>query len=308
MIFDGDVSVIIPTIGRASLRLAVGSALNQTVPPKEVIVVLDADCEPELPESDVISVVRTAGGAGASGARQVGVDSSTGDVIALLDDDDVWRADKLEKQLASVPESDEWVISCRFVAHPIGREPVTIPRRLIGPSESVTDYFFIFRSLRFGGASLQTSTLVFPRSVAKAVPLSVSAGSVHDDPLWLMEVRRAFPSLPIIQRPETLVEYGMTEESLSRSTEDRSRDYIDWGLSELTDVSTRVRGDYLLTSPVAAAVAAGSLRGVTSSIIAGARSGRPGAWAWAYASAGLARILSQRARVYAGRWAAKVRR
>ena len=105
------VSVVIPTIGRASLRTAVDSALNQTSPPMEVIVVLDRDCDPDLPESDSIRVLRTPGRVGPSRAKQIGVESAKGNVIALLDDDDVWYPDKLEKQLAAAPVGDEWIVS-----------------------------------------------------------------------------------------------------------------------------------------------------------------------------------------------------
>ena len=301
MTVEANVSVVIPTVARPSLRRAVESALRQTAPPKEVIVVLDADEMPELPESDSVSVVRTSGGVGPSMARQLGVDSSTGDVIALLDDDDVWRADKLEKQLAAVPQDDDWIISCRIVMHGIGRAPLTVPRRLIRPTDSLIDYLVRFRSWRFGDACLQTSTLIFPRSIAKAVPLSASAGEVHDDPFWLIMVRREFPGLPIIQLPDTLVEYQFSHESVSRSTEDRSEEYIDFGLRELAGEPKRIRGDYQLTNPVTAAINAASMRGVMRSIAAGVRSGRPGPMAWAYALTALARIGLQRAKTAARR-------
>src|ERR1700686_3154019 len=111
------VSVVIPTICRASLRLAVGSALAQTVPPLEVIVVVDVDRDPDLPAYDAVRVLRTSGRVGPSHARQIGVESAKGDVIALLDDDDSWRPDKLEKQLAAAPEGDEWIVSCRYLRH-----------------------------------------------------------------------------------------------------------------------------------------------------------------------------------------------
>jgi glycosyltransferase involved in cell wall biosynthesis len=308
MTVEASVSVVIPTVGRPSLRRAVESALSQTARPKEVIVVLDTDEEPDLPESHSVSVVRTSGGAGPSVARQLGFDSSTGDVIALLDDDDLWRADKLEKQLAAVPHADEWIISCRIVVQGEVRAPFTAPRRLIRPTESLIDYLVTFRSFRFGGACLQTSTLMFPRSIAKAVPLSASAGAVHDDPFWLIMVRREFPGLPIVQLPDPLVEYHVSHESVSRSTQDRSEEYIDWGLRELAGESRRIRGDYQLTNPVTAAVSAASMRGVMRSIAAGVRSGRPGPMAWAYALTALARIGLQRAKTAARRPARNGRR
>src|SRR5436190_1981361 len=135
MISSATVSVVIPTIGRASLRQAVESALHQTSPPGEIIVVLDRDCEPDLPVSDSIRVLRTSGGQGPSIAKHIGVSSAKGDVIALLDDDDVWRSNKLEKQLAAAPSGHEWIMSCRVVMHEDGRKPVMGPHTPIRPDE-----------------------------------------------------------------------------------------------------------------------------------------------------------------------------
>lgn len=283
------VSVVIPTIGRTSLTKAVESVLQQTFPPLEVIVVLDADCEPDLPPSPAVRVLKTSGGVGASAAKHIGVEAAGGNVIALLDDDDVWRPDKLEKQLAAAPPGDSWIVSSRFAVHIDGRQPVIGPKNVIGSHEPVAPYLFELRT-RQGFNMVQTSTLVFPRALAHAVPLSVAEGSIHDDPKWLMEVRRAFPDLPIIQLPEPLVDIVWTASSLSRSGVDRSQELIEWGLHELAGESNRVRGDYLLTSPVGSALGAGSLRGVMRSVIAGIRHGRPGRLAWASAAKSVLRL------------------
>lgn len=275
-----DVSVVIPTIGRASLTTAVESALNQTSPPMEVIVVVDADCEPALPDSPIVRVVRTSGGVGASLAKHIGIESARGTVIALLDDDDVWRPDKLDIQLAAAPPGDEWIVSSRFCVHEGQREPVIGPRNLITRDERIAPFLFELRTQRAFNM-VQTSTLVFPAALSRAVPMSVAAGSIHDDPKWLIEVRRTYPTLPIIQVPEPLVDIIWTAGSLSRSGVDRSKDLIDWGRRELADESKRARGDYMLTSPVGSALGAGSLGGVVSSIVAALRFGRPGPLAWA---------------------------
>jgi glycosyltransferase involved in cell wall biosynthesis len=300
-VIDGQaVSVVIPTIGRASLRRAVESALHQTSPPLEVIVVVDADCDPDVPDSDSIRVLRTSGGVGPSCAKHVGVESARGDVIALLDDDDLWRPRKLEKQLAAAPPGDEWIVSCRYVIHEDECEPVTGPRTLILPDERIGAYLFQLRARR-EYRYLPVPTLVFPREVARRVPLSVSAGSIHDDPKWLLEVRRALPNLPIIQVPEPLVDVIVTPRSVSRPGVDRSREFIDWGVRELADESKRVRGDYFLTNPLGSARAVGSFRGVARSIVAGVRSGRPGPWAWGSAAMAMLRIACRRAKSVAAR-------
>ncbi|AFM16086.1 glycosyl transferase [Mycolicibacterium chubuense NBB4] len=287
------VSVVIPTIGRSSLRRAVESALQQTRPPLEVIVVLDRDCDPDLPDATSIRVVRTSGGVGPSLAKHMGIESAGGDVIALLDDDDAWRPDKLEKQLAAAPSGNEWIVSSRFFRHAEGQEPVIGPRTLITPHERIAEYLYEFRE-RQAFNMVPTPTLVFPRHVARAVPMSVAAGSIHDDPKWLMEVQRAFPDLPLIQLPEPLVDIDWTAMSVSRSGVDRSEEYIDWGLRELGQESKRVRGDYMLTCAVGSALGAGSFRGMINSIAAGIRYGRPGALAWASAGKSLMRLSKAR--------------
>lgn len=286
---DLQVSVVIPTIGRASVRTAVESALHQTAPPMEVIVVLDRDCAPDLPDSAAVRVVRTPGGVGPSMAKHLGIESAHGNVIALLDDDDVWRSDKLEIQLAAVPSGDEWLISSRFRVLAEGREPVVGPRTLITPHEPVAPYLFEFRS-RHAFNMITTPSMLFPRALAQTVPMSVAAGAAHDDPTWLIQLRRAFPNLPIIQVPEPLVDINWSPLSVSRSGTDRSAALIAWGMSELADESKRVRGDYMLTSPVGSALAAGSLGGVIRSITAAVRFGRPGLLAWASVTKSLLRL------------------
>lgn len=297
MIDGAAVSVVIPTIGRASLRSAVESVLVQTSPPGEIIVVLDRDCEPDLPESDLIRVVRTSGREGPSIAKHLGVSSATGDVIALLDDDDVWRPKKLETQLAAAPAGREWIVSCRVVMHEDGCRPITGPQTPIRPDEPIARYMFEYRSPRRRQYRwLNVPTLVFPRDIAQRVPLSVSPGAIHEDPEWLITVQREIPNLRIIQLSEPLVDVNFTPGSISRSGVDQSREYIDWGIRTLAEESSRVRGDYMLTNPVRSAMTVGSFRGVARSMVAGVRSGRPGVWAWVYAVSALMRIGWRRAR------------
>lgn len=293
MMPEPTVSVVIPTIGRSSLRTAVESALRQTSPPLEVVVVLDADREPDLPDSDAVRVLRTSGGVGPSLAKHLGVESARGTVIALLDDDDVWHPDKLRTQLAAAPPGDDWVVSCRFFVHIEGREPILAPRTVIRRDEPVAPYLFEFRE-RQAYNMVQTSTLVFPRALTDRVPMSVAAGSIHDDPKWLIEVRRAVPALPIIQLDEPLVDVMWTAVSISRAKVDRSRELIDWGVRELAGETKRVRGDYMLTSPVGSALAVGSVRGLARSVAAGVRYGRPGALAWASAAKSMIKIGRER--------------
>jgi glycosyltransferase involved in cell wall biosynthesis len=98
------VSVVIPAYNYARyLPAAIESALAQTHPPLEVIVVDDGSTD-DTPRvlaafSDRIRALRqTNQGAGA--ARNTGIAAARGDYLAFLDSDDLWRRDKLELQLA----------------------------------------------------------------------------------------------------------------------------------------------------------------------------------------------------------------
>jgi glycosyltransferase involved in cell wall biosynthesis len=102
-------SVIIPTYNRAHcVGEAIESALAQTLPPHEVIVVDDGSTD-ETPAvlaafGDRIRAIRQTN-AGVSAARNAGIAAARGDWIGLLDSDDVWLPQKaaIQSQHAGAP-------------------------------------------------------------------------------------------------------------------------------------------------------------------------------------------------------------
>ena len=114
------VSVVIPSFNRPESTLrAVRSALGQTFPVAEVIVVDDAS-EPALDQEALraldprVDVHRLSRNSGASAARQYGIDHARGEVLAFLDSDDVWDAGKLEAQMPALLSagSEPVAVSC----------------------------------------------------------------------------------------------------------------------------------------------------------------------------------------------------
>lgn len=97
------VSCVIPVYnGRPYVAAAIGSVLNQTSPPLEVIVVDDGSTDGTRNEvrrfGDQATYVHT-DNAGVSAARNHGIRVSRGEFICFLDADDLLHEDKLRRQL-----------------------------------------------------------------------------------------------------------------------------------------------------------------------------------------------------------------
>ncbi len=107
---NATISVVIPTFNRASvITRALESVLRQTHPPEEILVVDDGSTDDtvervraEFPAVRLIEQENR----GVSAARNAGIRAATGTWIALLDSDDEWLTDKLERQWQAVTEPE----------------------------------------------------------------------------------------------------------------------------------------------------------------------------------------------------------
>jgi glycosyltransferase involved in cell wall biosynthesis len=123
------VSVIIPNYNYAAfVGQAIESVFAQTYQNYEVIVVNNGSTDNSLEVlskyADKIILVDQAN-LGQSGARNTGIQNSTGDLLAFLDADDFWEPEKLEKQVGLVSETCQ-LIYCgiKHYLHNAGGKPV----------------------------------------------------------------------------------------------------------------------------------------------------------------------------------------
>lgn len=114
------VSVIIPNYnGEHFIRKTLDSVLNQTYQYFEIIIVDDCstDRSPEIIEEysrkdSRIRLIRLIENGGVANARNQGILQAKGDYIALLDNDDLWAPDKLERQIELSAKAD--IVYCSY--------------------------------------------------------------------------------------------------------------------------------------------------------------------------------------------------
>ncbi|MEE3153339.1 MAG: glycosyltransferase [Candidatus Neomarinimicrobiota bacterium] len=106
-----NISVIIPTFNRRqTLDRAIDSILSQTYQPYEIIVVDDGSTDGTADwlsaNYSSLQIIQQSN-KGVSSARNAGINSARSDWIALLDSDDEWLPDKLDRQVKLLQDNAE---------------------------------------------------------------------------------------------------------------------------------------------------------------------------------------------------------
>lgn len=105
------VSVVIPSYNRAALLpRAITSVLNQTFPDLECIIVDDGSTDQTVAlvekfQDPRLRLIRLPDNKGVGHARNIGIRSARGELIALLDSDDEWLPQKLERQITRMRDT-----------------------------------------------------------------------------------------------------------------------------------------------------------------------------------------------------------
>ncbi len=217
------VSVIIPTYNRQDdVILAVESVQNQTYPPYEIIIVDDGSTDQTIDRVKNLAIpiryLRLEHSGLPAVARNAGIRSSTGDIIAFLDSDDLWLPDKLERQMHALQLNPRITMVCSN-AYKIQPEQGAQdkcyhdPDRKISPpilDELIKDNFVI------------TSTVLLRREGLDEAGLfseQAELCALEDYDLWL----RLAVIRDIAYSPEATTMYNNKSETNLRSTRKRSQ-------------------------------------------------------------------------------------
>jgi glycosyltransferase involved in cell wall biosynthesis len=207
------ISVVIPVHdGEAFLDQAIESALAQTWPRTEVVVVDDgsSDRSAEIASSYPVTLVRQ-DNQGVAAARNRGVETAEGELLAFLDQDDLFLPEKLERQLEALrAEPEAGICACQM-------------RLFVEPGYPRPDWIHP-SLLDWDHHTLQLGTmLVWRRTFEQVGPFEESYQWANDAD-WLVRAREA--GVPFAMLDEPLVHYRVHGSNESRREESIKREAL----------------------------------------------------------------------------------
>lgn len=233
------VSAVIPTRNRPDMvTRAVRSVFAQTFQDVECVVVVDG---PDLgtvsalealgePRLKIIALTDNVGG---SEARNVGARNATGEWVALLDDDDEWLSNRLERQLTAVASHEVPVtmVASQFLDRDSKIDMIR-PRKFPREGQPISDFLWCEVS-RFGGIEgfPQTSTWLIRRDFFLENPFTKGLKALQDLD-WLL---RAYSDPRMralfVREPLTVFNNEKSRERITKKLDWRSS--YRWGLENM---------------------------------------------------------------------------
>jgi glycosyltransferase involved in cell wall biosynthesis len=215
------VSVIVPTHNRPGmLAEALASVRAQTFTDYEIIVVSNGESDDMRRASrDAASgcVYLELDRGNVSAARNFGMERAKGEWIAILDDDDLWPPNKLERQIAEAEATGADMIAGDFVEfYPDGQEIIVRPRLPDGWS-----YVKALNHYRWGAAT--GATLIRRRIFDEIGGFNPRLRYSEDNDLW----RRISWRYSIHQMDEIMLRYRKGHASMMHPRHDRTRHIYD---------------------------------------------------------------------------------
>lgn len=207
---DGLVSVVIPVYkAEKFIELTIKSVLNQTY--KKIEIILVDDCSPDKSANiifemtkkyPIVKYYKLEKNSGAAIARNKGIDLASGQYLAFLDSDDLWKPTKIEKQVAFAKQNHAEFV---FNAIEMIDEEGNIVKSKRRVKEKI-DYAFLLTN-----TMIATSTVLLDISkIGKFQMPLIRSG--QDYATWLLLLRNGRYAYGI---DEALTQYRRTEGSLS---------------------------------------------------------------------------------------------
>ena len=239
MIYSYSVSVVIPSFNRPLLTLrAVKSVLDQTWANFEIVVIDDGSRSDQvfpidLIEDERVRLIRHPTNLGVSAARNTGVRESRYPLVAFLDSDDWWLAEKLANQIAAYDKhgskQNAFIYSSYY--HEQGNMRTICPLSSRKSGQALSDFIFLSRG------NIHTSTWLTSRTLLEQFPFDLNLSQCEDYDL-LLRLEAAGVEFVWCKIPAAVHNCDLREDRLStRLSKDSYLKFLEYNSKRLTPFS-----------------------------------------------------------------------
>ena len=212
------ISVVMPNYyGYRFVEQAINSVLSQTYKNFELLVVDDCSKDDSLSliqqkaQSDSrVRVIALEHNAGVANARNIGIKEAKGEYIALLDNDDLWTEDKLERQLDLAQKGAD-IVYCSYDF--IDEQNRSIKKPFVVPLQ--TNFNKMLAS-----SVISCSTSFIKTDLMQAHPFNPDF--YHEDYVLWMELLRVCPTA--YGDPKVLMHYRQVSGSRSNKKSNAAKE------------------------------------------------------------------------------------
>jgi glycosyltransferase involved in cell wall biosynthesis len=234
-----DVSILIPTVGRSTLRNVIhqieADSGNVSI---QVIVIADGD-DAMLRVTDLgivgptVKVVQNVNRRGVSGALNTGLQLSDGEYLMIFSDDDYWPQGKISRSLAEVKLSKNSCIC--FQVETINKagkrevRPTNLPREPIDP----LSYCYSSNPFLKNSSYLSLTSFISPKEVSRFLfPENLNS---REDLAWLYLLYKNDFNILLREGVNARVEIGYNR-TVSRDTNTELISWLEWLETNGSDV------------------------------------------------------------------------
>lgn len=194
--------------------IAVGSIINQSVKPSEVILVVDGPVPPEIDaviskyaEFDFFKVYRFQENKGHGEARRFGLEKCTNELVAIMDADDISAPDRFEVQLKAFESDDSVDIVGGNITEFVGEPENIVGSRIVPESDAEIKEYLKKR------CPMNLVTVMFKKTSVNAAGGFIDWYCEEDYYLW---VRMTLANMKFANVPEMLVNVRVGNEMYQR--------------------------------------------------------------------------------------------
>ena len=203
------VSIILPYYKKINyIKKTINSILNQSFKNFEIILVYDDEnlndlslIEKDFKDNPKITILINKKNLGAGVSRNIGIKHSKGEIIAFIDADDLWKPNKLERQIDFMKSNNYFFTFCNY-------EKLFTKKKIVSVrcKKHKLNYYDLLNSNEIGLSTVQLNKSIIPDN------LFPSLKTKEDYVAWLKITKNNTEAYNL---PENLVVWNNSYNSLS---------------------------------------------------------------------------------------------